>query len=119
MNTDIYKQRLEEDLTNVHEQLATLGIHNPENPSDWTAIPEDMVGEADGNVAADRVEDWNERRAILGDLEKRYNNIHDALKKIEKGTYGTCEIGNEPIDEKRLQAHPAARTCTLHMEDNR
>jgi RNA polymerase-binding transcription factor DksA len=32
----------------------------------------------------------------------------EALRRIERGTYGICEISGEPIEEKRLQAIPWA-----------
>jgi RNA polymerase-binding transcription factor DksA len=51
-------------------------------------------------------------------LEVRYNEIKSALKKIEEsapGAYGLCEVGGEQIEEDRLEANPAARTCKAHM----
>jgi RNA polymerase-binding transcription factor DksA len=35
--------------------------------------------------------------------------IEEALKRIEKGTYGTCEITEKPIPQARLNAIPWAR----------
>ncbi|MEE9269958.1 MAG: TraR/DksA C4-type zinc finger protein [Candidatus Krumholzibacteria bacterium] len=35
----------------------------------------------------------------------------DALKRIEKGTYGVCEVCNSKIPVKRLEAYLAARLC--------
>lgn len=37
--------------------------------------------------------------------------IREALRRIEDGTYGFCVECHEPIDEKRLEAEPTARTC--------
>ena len=34
---------------------------------------------------------------------------------IAAGTYGTCEVSGEQIEEDRLEADPAARTCKAHM----
>jgi len=66
---------------------------------------------------ADRTEEYDERRATLATLEGRYNNIRLALKKITDGNYGICEVSGEPIEEDRLEANPAARTCKAHMEE--
>ena len=41
--------------------------------------------------------------------------IDAALEKMEKGTYGICEVCNKPIEEDRLEANPAAKTCKEHM----
>lgn len=43
----------------------------------------------------------------LSDTERRtLEEIDYALEKIEKGTYGTCEICNKLINKKRLKALP-------------
>lgn len=115
--THAYKERLTEELALVTEELKTIGILNPDNPKDWEAIPEPAKAEPDENIAADRVEEWDERRAIVAELETRYNNITRALKKIESGTFGTCEICGETIEPDRLEVVPAARTCKVHREE--
>ncbi len=51
-------------------------------------------------------------------LENRWNEVRAALKKIEAGTYGICEISGEPIEEDRLEVNPAARTCKEHMDES-
>lgn len=118
VDTAQYKDRLEQELATLTEELKTLGIHNPDVPEDWQATPTGVAtGEADPNVGADRVEDWDERRATLSLLETRYNNLNRALKKIEAGTYGVCEISGEEIEAERLDANPAARTCKAHIND--
>jgi DnaK suppressor protein len=37
--------------------------------------------------------------------------LEDALKRIEKGTYGTCENCDLKIPQRRLEAFLAARLC--------
>jgi DnaK suppressor protein len=37
--------------------------------------------------------------------------IDDALHKLERGTYGYCEICHKPIPKQRLRAMPFARLC--------
>merc|ERR1711941_101636 len=43
---------------------------------------------------------------------KELNEIEDALKGIEKGTYGICEMCDESIAIGRLRAKPFAKFCT-------
>lgn len=120
MAIDITKQKeaLTEELRMVTEELQSLGIHNPDVKEDWIATPGETIdAEPDENVAADRVEEWDERRATLAVLETRYNNIRRALQKIEDGTYGVCEVSGEQIDEDRLVAYPAARTTLVHADE--
>jgi len=40
-----------------------------------------------------------------------------ALKKIEEGTFGICEICDEPIGKKRLEARPETTLCIKCKED--
>jgi RNA polymerase-binding transcription factor DksA len=118
METETYKQNLEQLLTELTNDLADLGIKNPESAADWVATPGEVVNdEADPNLAADTNEEWAKRRATLALLETRYNNVKRALAKIDAGTYGTCEVSGEPIEPERLAANPAARTCLAHKDD--
>jgi RNA polymerase-binding transcription factor DksA len=118
IDTAPYKTQLEKQLEDLTQELKELGIHNPQVKEDWIALPQDVATqEADENVGADRAEDWLERTATLGALETRYNNITRALAKIESGTYGTCEICEAAIEEDRLNANPASRTCKTHIND--
>ncbi len=39
------------------------------------------------------------------------NEIADALKRLEKGSYGVCESCEEQIPRKRLEVFPSARYC--------
>ena len=40
-----------------------------------------------------------------------------ALKKIEDGSFGICEICEEPIGKKRLEARPETSLCIKCKED--
>jgi DnaK suppressor protein len=117
-DTTKYKETLEIDLAQIVKDLKELGIHNPQVKEDWIATPGGDIGtESDANIAADRAEDWAERRATMAPLETRFNNINRALSKIEAGTFGICEIAGEQIEEDRLDFHPSARTCKAHIND--
>ena len=47
---------------------------------------------------------------------KLINKIDAALKRIEDGTFGYCEITDEPIGTKRLEARPVA-TMTVEAQE--
>ncbi len=118
MNTEHFKKILEAELETVEEELGTVGVQNPKNPSDWEAKEVDMdVTNNESDELGDKMEEYGENRAISETLEVRYNQIKRALDKIAKGTYGVCEIGGEPIEEKRLNADPAAATCIAHKDE--
>jgi RNA polymerase-binding transcription factor DksA len=45
------------------------------------------------------------------------HEVLDALRRIERGTFGLCEITGEPIEETRLQAIPWARYSFVGQDD--
>ena len=111
-----YKKVLDEEFENLRKELSKLGIQNIEDPSSWDVKnPEMDIMGADENEVADRSEEVQIDSIILNELTVRYNNVLRALKKIEEGTYGMCEIDGSPIEEDRLEANPAARTCKEHI----
>lgn len=44
------------------------------------------------------------------------NQVRDALKRTEEGTFGTCVVDGRPIEEKRLQAKPWTPYCLKHEQ---
>ena len=113
-----YRSRLEQLKNEVTAELKAIGIHNPNNPADWIAVPDgDALEQADVDLVADAVEEWDERASLVATLERHYNDIERALRKIENGTFGICEISGAPIEEDRLDANPTARTNKAHMND--
>lgn len=122
MDTEKYKKVLGEELKKVKEELDSIATQNPKIPQDWEATEVQMdvlSAAADPNEAADKQEEYITNRAITDQLEIRYNNIQRALEKIAAGTYGVCEVSGTPIEEDRLEANPAARTCKAHMENEK
>lgn len=107
---------LESEKQSLRSELSQIGKENPQT-GDWYAIPMETDGDAESDYSdqADYVEDFESRSARLGEIEKRYRDVVDALKKIETGNYGICEKSGQPIEIDRLQANPAARTCKAHM----
>lgn len=122
MDTKHFKENLEAELAIVEAELKTVGVQNPKNPKDWEAKDtetETAEATADPNEHADKLEEFEEHQAVNDELEVRYNELKRALKKIEEGTYGTCEISGEPIEADRLEVNPAARTCKAHMGEEK
>jgi RNA polymerase-binding transcription factor DksA len=113
-----YQTKLTHLLDEVTLELKAIGIHNPQNKADWIAVPEGVdANQSDSDLLADVIEEWDERASLVATLEHQYNDITRALAKLKEGTFGVCEIGGEHIEEDRLGANPAARTCKAHMND--
>lgn len=115
MNTKTYKEKLLAEKATLEEELGSIARFNTETNT-WEATPDqDMVGEIDDNDAADRFEDFESRSGMVTTLQSRLSDVEKALTKIEEGTYGTCEVCGEKIEEDRLDANPSAKTCKEHM----
>lgn len=120
IDIDIFKKKLLEERELVTKELQGIGKQNPQNKSDWVPTESDVnQGETDPIDQADNLEELDANNAIIANLEARFNNIEAALKKIEEGTYGFCEISNEPIEVDRLEANPAAQTCKAHLSEQK
>ena len=48
---------------------------------------------------------------LSGNSHNTIGQIEAALRKIEKGIYGRCEMCRQPIPKKRIKALPFARYC--------
>jgi len=117
METNKYKIILEAEKEKLLKELATVGQKNPSNLADWEAKPTNLDSDsADENEVADTIEEFEENSGILKQLEIQLNDVEHALKGIEDGTYGKCEVCGEDIPEERLEANPAATTCIQHTK---
>jgi RNA polymerase-binding transcription factor DksA len=115
MDTSGYKQKLGEEKAKLETELLKVGRKNPANPTDWEPVPPQSETEADPIDSADITIGFDTNAAIVADLENRYNDVVAALARLEQGSFGTCEVSGESIEEERLNADPAARTCLKHL----
>jgi len=49
--------------------------------------------------------------ALIGNLQHVRQQVESALRRIEDGSYGTCETCGQPIPRERLEALPFAGQC--------
>ena len=103
------RKRLEEEHEDLRRQEEEL-----EHES-FDATQSDMTGEvgldedfADAGAATfDRERDLS----ILNNIKDLMDQIARAIRRIDEGTYGTCERCGRPIDAARLRALPHASLC--------
>ena len=116
-NLDHLKQKLEEEKKLLVGELKNIGVvKDKRSPDDWQATPEPLETlPTDPNEVADRIESYESNTALVSELESRLMDIDAALEKMTLGHYGACEVCKQPIEEDRLTANPAARTCKQHM----
>ena len=110
-----FKDLLTEEFGVLTSELTNIAHQNERG--DWQVTPEiqEDGAEADENAQADIVEEFESRVGRLEVLEKRYNQVRDALERIEGGTYGICKKSGAKIELDRLEANPAAETCKAMM----
>jgi DnaK suppressor protein len=100
------QQRFKKILTDMREQL----LRNAERAlsGDVHLDPDDFPDELDTASSEANL-------AFTGRLRERERGliakIDAALRKIEDGVYGQCEMCEEEIDVKRLEARPVAELC--------
>lgn len=118
INIEHFKERLEKEKTELEKSLGEIGRINPKNKDDWEVAP---VAERSRVDSRDEVADWletmDEREEEEITLEQRLNSVKGALQRIAENKYGICTISGEEIEEDRLEANPAAKTCKKHREE--
>lgn len=55
--------------------------------------------------------------ALFEHYRNELDNINKALRAIEKGTYGKCQVCGKDINPERLEALPATTYCKEHSPD--
>jgi DnaK suppressor protein len=114
MNTkdlEYFKGKLIAEKEELENELAGIGRKSPSSAGGWEATSGGMeVDSADENEVADKLEEIEDNNGIMVQLESQLREVKGALERIEKGTYGTDEETGKPIDKKRLEANPSART---------
>ncbi|MBK9755714.1 MAG: TraR/DksA C4-type zinc finger protein [Nannocystis sp.] len=87
--------------TLIHQAKKTL-------ESDMVLSPDDRFDEVD-QASSEYMQAFSFR--LRGREKFLMDKIQLALRKIDEGTYGTCEECEEMIALKRLQARPEAPLC--------
>jgi DnaK suppressor protein len=103
------KKELQHFAEKLKEEKARVLNHtNEQGKEDLTISTEDLADEVD--LASSEL---NQSVALrLRDRERLLlQKIEIALSKIEEGTFGICEICEESIETKRLEARPVAELC--------
>ncbi len=121
MNTTLInklREKLVEEKILLETELASVGKRSPNNPNEWEPSQNELLTDtAEVEVRASEIAEFEDKNAVMVELEHHYNTILAALKRISEGTYGACRICDAEIELARLQANPAAETCKTHLDN--
>ena len=81
-----------------------------------TTLQNEPLREPDVNDRASSETDWSIELRTRDRQRKLITKIDAALRRIEDGDYGYCEVTGEPISLGRLEARPIA-TMTLEAQE--
>ncbi len=79
-------------------------------------LQEDNLREPDIADRASSETDWSVELRTRDRQRKLVSKIDSALRRIEEGEYGYCEVTGEPISLRRLDARPIA-TMTIEAQE--
>lgn len=91
----------------LHGERATLLGHLPDVADGVATSPPD-VGDIQDAAATEAA--LLTRHTLAEHDRARLVEVEAALQRLRDGTYGTCEVSDEPIPAARLLAEPTART---------
>lgn len=103
-----------QDLKTQLEQIKEALIQKQQNTTIFEQNEEVL-----SNHPAENASDLTEQTMELtleGEREDELKLVQAALNRIERGTYGKCVVGGEPIPFERLEALPTADTCVAHAQ---
>lgn len=109
MDAQVSRQQLEAERERLREVRSGLEREHLEEPdAELSSLDQHQ---------ADAASDLLERemgQSILALVDADLQEVHDALRRLDDGAYGTCQVCGTPIPDDRLQAVPAARFCLDH-----
>lgn len=113
MDKDYLKRKLIEEKGRLEADLGYIG--EKEKGGSYHARPAETDEAGFRDEVADRLEELGERTEASGSLKARLLSVDQALERIDAGTFGLCEVCKKEIENERLEANPAARTCIEHI----
>ena len=117
MDPDAARQRLDEERTRLEGVRDAFSVEHLDEESEDESISE--LSRLDQHQADIGTETFEREKdlSILEQIDSELGDVEWALKRLDDGTYGTCEVDGKPIPEERLEAMPAARFCVEHQAE--
>ncbi len=104
-----FKETLVKEKETLEKELSEIGKPRPEAKGDFNVNFPQFGQSKDEN--AQEVAEFEKRKALEFNLEKKLAEINQTLEKIDGGGYGICENCSSEIEKPRLKAMPTASLC--------
>lgn len=104
------REQLEVERAELEEQVRDLEASA--EVSEWRDAGFDDDAADSGSAAFER----ERAQSLAGHARRIIQQIDDAFRRMDAGTYGICERCGDPIERARLEAIPYATLC---LEDKR
>ena len=109
IDTDGYRTRLREARGRLTNAVDFLERENPGSLGDELGEPTGIDNHLGDTATATYDRELDE--GLEDGAQQALREIDHALRKIDDGTYGTCEVCGRQIAPERLEAIPWARLC--------
>jgi RNA polymerase-binding transcription factor DksA len=111
MNKAIAKKLLSEERKRLERVRVGVAGELGDPTEERTALSETSgADQHPADVGTERFERDKDLSIIAG-IDAELVDVESALRRLESGAYGKCELCGRPIGEDRLRARPAARFC--------
>ncbi|MEJ3657907.1 TraR/DksA C4-type zinc finger protein [Actinomycetes bacterium KLBMP 9759] len=113
MDAEHARERLTAQLAELDERARTAERERTDAAPG--AEREGALGQHTGDYGSE-VTTAMESNLLSDTVAEQRRLVTDALARIDDGTYGTCAVCNQPIDDERLDARPEVITCREHAD---
>jgi RNA polymerase-binding transcription factor DksA len=117
MDTDLARQRLADERARLDGVRSTFDDEGLADESESDSLGE--LSSYDQHQADVGTETFEREKdlSILEQVEAELADVEHALRRLDDGTYGTCEVCGKVIPDDRLEAMPATRLCLEHQAE--
>jgi RNA polymerase-binding transcription factor DksA len=117
MDPDAARQRLEAERARLQDMRSGFDDEHLTDETESESVSElSAVDQHQADIGTETFEREKDL-SILEQIDSELGDVEWALKRLDDGTYGTCEVDGKPIPEERLEAMPAARLCKEHQAE--
>lgn len=115
MDTENARQRLDRERARLEDVHSGLDEEHLDEQSEGESLSE--LSSLDQHEADLGTETFEREKdlAILERVQAQLADVEHAMRRLDEGSYGTCEVCGRVIDEDRLEALPATRFCVEHQ----